>query len=266
MTRKSYNPKQSSTSRKVEKLKQSSTRGKVDKVEQSSKSRRVDKPKQSSTNQKVGKPKESSTIKNNYKIKRSLIWFFWDFLGTHAVWDKIKPHNKVAPTFFLWIVGIYGAIYGVAQQRYENRLDSLKNRANAITAQLTSSNASSVISLMPRIERTRIPYEPKIGRVFLTLKSLFGRGVESEQIAQLFKDIIELHKESLKGSNLSGINLSGMFLFGIDLSGVNLSMADLSNCNLSSANLSNADLRGANLSYATIVGTDLTNANLSYAK
>jgi hypothetical protein len=68
----------------------------------------------------------------------------------------------------------------------------------------------------------------------------------------------------LTGADLSGLYLSNANLTYADLSNADLSGANLVNADLSGANLVNADLTGANLSYTTFEGADLTNANLTY--
>ncbi len=79
------------------------------------------------------------------KFKNSIKWLLWDFSGLRFIWQKIKPPvdqstNKRAPvTFLLWVIGAYVAFFGVASQRYENRVDKIENRANAIFPQLSTS-------------------------------------------------------------------------------------------------------------------------------
>jgi hypothetical protein len=67
----------------------------------------------------------------------------------------------------------------------------------------------------------------------------------------------------LRGSNLSGSNLSCSDLSGSNLSGSNLSCSDLSGSNLSGSNLSGSDLRGSNLSGSNLSGSNLSGSNLS---
>jgi len=83
--------------------------------------------------------------------------------------------------------------------------------------------------------------------------------------------VVELLEESLRGSNLRGVNLSRANLRNANLrsarlSGANLSEADLTGADLRSANLSIADLTGANLSKANLTGARLIEANLFAAE
>jgi hypothetical protein len=70
---------------------------------------------------------------------------------------------------------------------------------------------------------------------------------------------------SLRGTNLSYINLCGADLSGANLSDTNLRNADLSGANLRRADLSGADLSEANLRGADLCGADLSDANLRRA-
>jgi uncharacterized protein YjbI with pentapeptide repeats len=68
-------------------------------------------------------------------------------------------------------------------------------------------------------------------------------------------------RANLKGTNLSGANLSGAYLAWAYLSEAILKGADLGDADLAGAGLEGADLSGANL-----CGTNLTRANLTSAK
>lgn len=65
--------------------------------------------------------------------------------------------------------------------------------------------------------------------------------------------------------DLSGADLSGVFLIGADLSGVNLSGANLSKANLLGAYLHHTNLHGAYLAEATLGRTSFIGAKLSEA-
>ena len=62
-------------------------------------------------------------------FRDALIWLFWDFSGLRAIWERIRPpydlstHRRRPATFMLWVIGIYSALFGIASQRYENRID-----------------------------------------------------------------------------------------------------------------------------------------------
>jgi len=66
--------------------------------------------------------------------------------------------------------------------------------------------------------------------------------------------------------SLTGLNLSGAFLFQVMLSEANLAGVNLSDAELAGANLRGANLRQANLTGANLTGANLINANLSQVK
>jgi len=66
----------------------------------------------------------------------------------------------------------------------------------------------------------------------------------------------------LQGSDLTGVNLSEAILFGADLREASLRMADLQRTDLRTANLSKADLSDACLREASLLEADLSGAKL----
>ena len=84
------------------------------------------------------------------------------------------------------------------------------------------------------------------------------------------KEILENHRDWLKGPGgrravLSGADLSRAVLSGADLSGADLSGADLRGADLRGAALRGADLRAADLRDADLRDADLRDADLSRA-
>ena len=62
------------------------------------------------------------------------------YSGMEFIFRKFYPskYPQPLPTGLIWLVGIYVAFYGVASQRYENRVDIIENRANSIFTQLAT--------------------------------------------------------------------------------------------------------------------------------
>ncbi len=69
--------------------------------------------------------------------------------------------------------------------------------------------------------------------------------------------------KSLRGADLSGLDLRWLYLQEADLSQVNLQGANLKGANLRKVNLQGADLRGADLSGANLKDVDLRGADLT---
>jgi len=68
---------------------------------------------------------------------------------------------------------------------------------------------------------------------------------------------------NFSGSNLIGVNLRSANLYGANLSSSDLEMADLSEANLDGADFGHANLTGVNFSGASMRGANLYMANLS---
>jgi uncharacterized protein YjbI with pentapeptide repeats len=112
-------------------------------------------------------------------------------------------------------------------------------------------------------------------RLSSDLNNLIARLFKPKSL--LVKDIIDrpirwrqLEKVDLSGADLSGVYLRGALLFNTNLSGANLSGAilcdaGLVNTNLIRANLSTADLCFAHLNYADLTLANLSGADLSIA-
>nr|VFK73622.1 MAG: hypothetical protein BECKUNK1418H_GA0071006_12331 [Candidatus Kentron sp. UNK] len=83
------------------------------------------------------------------KVGAGLLWVLWDFPGLRHIWRKINPEKaelinnpnyKRPSTFFLWVIGVYIALYGIASTKYELALDRVENRMSAVASQLSTSN------------------------------------------------------------------------------------------------------------------------------
>lgn len=76
-------------------------------------------------------------------------WFLWEFIPVRFILTKslekirppINPETNIRPpaTFLIWFSGIlsvYIALFSIASQRYEAKVDVIENRANSFFAQL----------------------------------------------------------------------------------------------------------------------------------
>jgi len=206
---------------------------------------------------------EGSTSTQFVKLKED----FFYYSGLKYIWRKFIPANKdTLPTGFIWLLGIYLALFLIGTQRYDNRIDIIENRANAVFTQI-SSNTKMALERIPEIQHMRCPIKPNIFNPLSVLQSLYKNDVYEEMIEFLSQLIVDW-KESLKGINLSGANLFMANLEDTDLQKTNFSKAALSKVNfsrsnLSEANLSETDLSGAYLNKANLRLANLTKANLN---
>ena len=180
----------------------------------------------------------------------ALKWVIWEFLGIHTIWNKIKPPpekeiTRKPATFFLWFVGIYFALFGIASQRYENKVDIIENRASLLLAQLATPAKKQALSRIPLVQNMKCPARPELQNPISIFMSLLY-DVKCEVVVTLLKETIEDWK-----NDLQGVRLAKAILPGIDLSGANLQDANLRGIDLRKANLSSAILQNADLSIAT---------------
>lgn len=202
----------------------------------------------------------------SYKARK---WLY-HFSGAKLIWQRFKPPKDSGklPSGPVWLLGIYLALFGVGSQRYENRVDIIENRSNAIFAQL-STNRSKAISRIAEVQNMLCPAKPYLEKPWTVLSSLFSEEKYPE-VVNLLKTVVEDYKESLSKVNLSMADLSKVNLSLADLSKADLSKADLSKARFSETNLFGAHLYetnffGAIFTRADLYGADLHGADLSWA-
>lgn len=207
-------------------------------------------------------------------------WLVWDFSGLRYIWGKILPPvdtltNERRPvTFLLWVIGLYAALFGIASQRYENRIDIIENRANAIFAQLSSPAYKKVLSRIPIVQNMQCPQKPEILKPLSVFRSLLGEENKYKEIVTVLRDIVEnwkfdlvsvdLDEAILDGANLSGANLKLATLRGANLRNTDLKMANLESADLTGAKLENSNLREADFKLSNLNGSNLKNCNLRW--
>ncbi len=165
--------------------------------------------------------------------------------------------KKILPSLPLWLIGIYVAAYGVASQRYENKVDIIESKVNTIYPQLTSNDAITkgmAFRRIPMIQKMDCPYKPNIINPF-TIYLSFLKNSAYEGVDNLMKETVENWKSTLVSIDLSGANLKY----------ADLKNAVLKNTNLKYTNFMGAVLQGADLRDAVLVGANLTDANLEGA-
>jgi len=192
----------------------------------------------------------------------------FDFSGIRAIYEKIRPPTeknksgdyKAPSTFLLWIFGIYIAFFGVASQRYENSMDKLEARANAIITLVASNTWKSAISRIPAIQNTLIPTPPTLINPPTVFKSIFGKREKNGVIINLLKDIIKDKKKDLAGIDLSYVILDDMDLWGADFTGAKLDGASFIKTDLYGTTFKNAFLVDSKLKSAGLFGVVFENA------
>ena len=229
-------------------------------------------------------------MKRFFPRLKAFVFFMYNFSGLRHIWENIifprDPESGKwrASTFVLWVTGIYVALFGIASQRYENRVDIIENRINTIYTQLGSPFYKRALSRIAETQRMRCPIKADIKNPYSIYQSLFYDTLYPEGV-EILKSTVENWKDSLSGVNLSlaileeldlrnanmeGATLNSAQLYRSDLHGANLKSAfmfgaDLRLTNLYGANLSRSYLSRANLQEAYLVWTNLSHANLEVA-
>jgi uncharacterized protein YjbI with pentapeptide repeats len=202
------------------------------------------------------------------KIGGSLYYFS----GAKFSVRKFVPEDKKAlPTGFIWLIGIYIALFGVASNRYENRIDIIENRANAIFAQLATNNYDKALSRISTVQTMECPVEPNILNPITVIGSFF-KNTKYDEMVILLKNTLEDWKHELDykkiwladlvGADLTTANLTGAYLMSADFLGANLSGANLKRAMLNEANFQLANLEGVNFQLANLEGVNFQEAEL----
>lgn len=223
------------------------------------------------------------------------------YLGVQYVYRKAVPTQKEQfPTLLLWVTGIYIALFGLASQRYENRVDIIERKVSSIYARLTPIT-SAIIQLPPIVvefgdsgtvfihslseyeELKRLNPSTRVSISEEESKALAQRDelvIAKKEVISKIPDIqnypcpvvpsiFKLHKTilSLFVNTVHKESVEELRELIVDakkdLKGTHLYCANLERANLEFANLEGAYLEGANLKNANIPGANLKNANLS---
>ena len=214
-----------------------------------------------------------------------IIWLLWDFLGIRFIFRRIFPlsdlkqeknrHKNPPISFGFWLIGIYAAFYGLASQRYENRLDKIETKQAMVMSQIAINKTRRIaLRRIGELGKQKLPTRPELFNPYLTIISMISKfDKKYYESTDIIKPIIEEFKDSLPKKvylnevDLSEANLDSAYLREAFLNGANLiradfSGADLDRAYLNGANLIRADLSGANLIRAELRGADLDSADL----
>ncbi|MGD9202880.1 MAG: formylglycine-generating enzyme family protein [Chitinispirillia bacterium] len=165
-------------------------------------------------------------------------WILLELLGLRFIYRKIIPlteeekekenslKKRSPATFGLWFIGIYVAIFGLASQRYENRLDKIETKSTLVISQLAVEKTRRIaLQNIGELGRNELPFKPELFNPFSTIKSMISHfNTDYEESGFLVKPILESFKDSLP----SGIDLTDNDLSGADLTGaINITIEQL---------------------------------------
>ena len=242
--------------------------------------------------------------KQFFNVSKKFFKYLLDLVGLRYIFLKLCPPvdpetNRRKPiTLTLWIFGIYVASYGIASQRYENRIDIIENRASAVFAQLASPAYKQALARIPHIQHMCCPKKPDFLIPYTIFESLFAVydiapyprisqnensdkqsellwnfrkkmfGVDGpyHEMVDLLKSTIADWKNSLKGLNLEGLVIDNANLEGADLSSVTMNDASLSHTFLNNVKFDDAHLWQSNFSNSFMEGASFRRAGLVNAQ
>jgi len=241
------------------------------------------------------------TIICKFTWKFMIKWLLCEFIPLRFIitksWEKIRPpidpETGIRPpaTFLIWVSGIisvYIAVFSIASQRYEARLDVIENRASIIFAQLgITTIRKETLSRISSIQSMHCPQKPELLKPITVFTSLFSEDVTYPDIVKLMKETLEIWKDNLEGVDLRKADLTDARLYKANLTDANLCYANFTGADLRYSNLtgaiifcggfeytliteanlcnSSADFKGAHLYKAILTDVDLTCANFSKA-
>ncbi|MBI9047525.1 MAG: pentapeptide repeat-containing protein [Anaerolineaceae bacterium] len=222
-------------------------------------------------------------------LGRLILWLLWDQIGFRFVFQKMFPPKdertgkRMPATLFIWMLGIYVALFGIASNRYENKIDKIETQAAILHSQLASKAGNNAFRRLARIQKETIPHKPELiswDDPFSVFKSLWG---EEEPFYSMIEDLkgtveewkgdlvdADLQEAILCGADLQeaklwDANLQEAKLWDTDLRGAKLQHANLERADLQRTDLKETNLQGAHLQETDLRGTDLRGTDLSGA-
>ncbi|WP_299769732.1 pentapeptide repeat-containing protein [uncultured Pseudoteredinibacter sp.] len=221
------------------------------------------------------KPAQSSQ-----NVFRILKWF-WEFSGLRFVYRKIRPHThqeenasgfRKPSTFFLWFIGLWVASYGIASQKYENRLDRAESKLALLASQLYGGQRTQALERLGTVQNTPCPRNPTLLNLKSITHAIFSENSKCRSVVEGAQDILVANKDHLNDLTLNNLNLSGTQLnlanftkselFNTDLSSAKLYQAQFVGSIFVNVDFTDANLRNSNFKGAKGTLLDFTNANL----
>ena len=105
------------------------------------------------------------------RVLYRLSWALYNFSGLRHIVEMTRPRRPNAPdyekppTFFLWVIGLYVGLFGIAATHYEAALDRIENRMGALASQLATGDEETfkrLIERIPEIRAMKTPLKPDL--------------------------------------------------------------------------------------------------------
>ncbi len=213
-------------------------------------------------------------LKHKYEYK--LIYFIYNISSLRFIYEKINPpnessNNKPPSTFFIGVLTLYIALWGLSTQIYESNNSNIQTRYSTSISSLISNPNNKDYSLLITAQSMKCPIKPEIFKPLTPVKSILGyMSIDPDINTEVLK-FIESRLEILNNANLANSNLENANLMGGNLKNANLENTNLKNAYLYGADLENAylfnsNLENADLQFTYLKGANLGNTNLASVK
>jgi len=209
--------------------------------------------------------------------------FIIRYSGIEFIYRKFVPprNSETLPTGFIWLFGLYIALFGIAFNRYESRTVKIDNLIDNITVQLLTERRFYALSRIRDIQWQPCPLKPIIFNPVSVFLSLFGEDRQYEEMADYLKNIVVDHRSNLNSVNLGYCDLRGALFQGGNFektilmyskldqavfAGVNFKNAQFFNAKFNNAWFTECNFEGADLLSVNLEGTFFSKCNLEAAK
>lgn len=203
---------------------------------------------------------------NKTKLQSILIFIFWDILPIHFILSLVNPNkfDKSKPsTIFIWLIGIYTAMFTIASQSYEGAL----NRAKARLDNISNVKEQQVrLSLISEIQSSKIPIEPKYQNVLQTINSFFGQKIINSDLLQTTKLLLVNEKDSIVRVKIKDIDFSGIDFKSTVFKNAYFKNSKFIDCSFNNCIFDHSQFYDSDLSGAWINNCNMEHLNFSGSK
>lgn len=207
-------------------------------------------------------------------ILKCIKWLIWELVPMHWVYKKFRPeyNNGAEPvTIGVWLLATYIAFFGIASQRYENRLDLVENRITSIQTQLNASSSTrqNALNRIARTQHLLVPHGPDIKNPIDTILSLFGPEKEYATGVEILEEVITDWRSILSGIDIQNIKSDNEIItiadrvraqnvYSVNLDNLILNNRWMRDSNLIAANVNSARFKDVDFYLSYFQGADFT--------
>ncbi|MEM6816728.1 MAG: hypothetical protein AAF600_20455 [Bacteroidota bacterium] len=146
------------------------------------------------------------------KLKRwCYLWLGYGWINERMLQSKPKPGAHNPSNFALWVVTIYTALYSIAFQRFENRVNRLYTSYSAYVERLGSTEgAESTIQGFIDLQSRKVPMEINYWKPWTVVGSFFFNEYEGTIVKDVEDMVVDIFPYFLKVYNLCFLELANL--------------------------------------------------------